>query len=88
MCGMGPQAPSGDASADDVAAAVAGRLLTEDPADVITVVVRDGILDAAASTLDGLPAGVFVGSFATAPVHDDGQAPLVTQLRCLGPCPC
>jgi len=78
------QAPSKDASADDVAAAVAGRVLTEDPADVITVVVRDGVLDAAASTLDGLPAGVFVGSFATAPEHDDGHAPLGELSRRLG----
>jgi hypothetical protein len=58
---------SGAVEASAVQSAMAQRVLSDDPAASILVVVRDGVVDSKASRLDRLPEGAYIGSIATAP---------------------
>lgn len=61
------QVASGAVEASAVQSAMAQRVLSDDPAASILVVVRDGVVDSKSSRLDRLPEGAYIGSIATAP---------------------
>ena len=75
-------APPAGAAAGAAAAAAAARPLKA--AAAATVMVVDGLIDEQASSLEGLPKGVYVGGLASAPA--DVVSFALVRLGCCGDC--